>query len=504
MIRNLAILFFLPLLSIAQTVPIYRVTVVERSLQAVNYQYRAGPTEIDFTGTVLLPTAKGHATVESKRGRVEMDVSFKKLTAPTPFGREYLTYVLWAISPEGAPHNICEIVPGGSDSAKVHVSTDLQAFAMIVTAEPYSSVRQPSDVVVLENVVRPDTIGRTETIAAKAELLPRGHYTLDKQAPPDTPDNTPKVSMGEYEQLSQIYQAENAIAMAHTANADALAPDTLAKARQLLDQAKEQRMNKAGVSLVVQTARAASQTADDARVLAQKRAQDQTLTAARTEAVTAQQEKMRAVADAERAHMEADTARTQAAEEHAARLNAEAANSAVDTVRSSTSSSSSTTTTAMVPPPPPPPDNRAAKSQLRISIANQLNASLPTRDTPRGLVVTLRDSDFSESILRPGAALALSRIAAFLARPGLRISVEGYSDTQSGESMCGRRAEAVRDAMAGRSLNITARGFGSVRPLTSNATAAGRTENRRVEIVIAGDPIGDTPVWDRSYTLSLR
>src|SRR5215510_14441037 len=157
-----------------QNVPIYRVTVVERSVKAVNYQYRNGPTRIDFRGTVLLPQAKGDAVVESKAGRVEMDVHLDHIAAPSRFGREYLTYVLWAITPEGHAKNLGEVLPGANDRAHLLVTTDLQAFGMIVTAEPYSAVRQPSDVVVMENVVRPDTIGRIEPIEVRYELMPRG------------------------------------------------------------------------------------------------------------------------------------------------------------------------------------------------------------------------------------------------------------------------------------------------------------------------------------------
>src|SRR5215471_18869719 len=162
-----------------RSVPLYQVTVVERSVQAVNYQYRSGPTRIDFRGTVLLSNAKGDATVESQRGRTEIDARFENLMPPTRFGREYLTYVLWAISPDGAPHNLGEIVTNASDHGNLRVTTGLQTFGLIVTAEPYSTVRQPSDVVVLENQVRPDTIGRTQPIRAKYELMPRGHYTYE-------------------------------------------------------------------------------------------------------------------------------------------------------------------------------------------------------------------------------------------------------------------------------------------------------------------------------------
>src|SRR5450432_4240990 len=155
-------------------VPIYNVTVVERTTKAVNYQYRSGPTMIDLRGTVLMTAAKGEATVESKRGRTEIDVKVDNLAPATQFGREYLTYTLWAITPEGAPHNIGELIPNGSNKARMHVTTDLQAFGMIVTAEPHSAARQPSDVVVLENEVRPDTIGTVKEIEAKYELMPRG------------------------------------------------------------------------------------------------------------------------------------------------------------------------------------------------------------------------------------------------------------------------------------------------------------------------------------------
>jgi hypothetical protein len=127
-------------------VPIYRVTVVQRSVEAINYQYRAGPTKIDFRGTVLLPKAKGDATVESRRGRTEIDAKIDNVEESQRFGREYLTYVLWAITPEGRPHNLGEIVPGPSNKAKLRVTTDLQAFGLIVTAEPHFAVTIPSTV----------------------------------------------------------------------------------------------------------------------------------------------------------------------------------------------------------------------------------------------------------------------------------------------------------------------------------------------------------------------
>ncbi|MFZ0433546.1 MAG: hypothetical protein WAL86_12720, partial [Candidatus Acidiferrales bacterium] len=154
----------------------YRVNVVSRTTRAVSYRHRSGATKVDFRGTNLMPTAAGEAKVESKRGTMEIEAEFSGLDVPTSFGGEYLTYVLWAISPEGRAVNIGEVLVGENHRSKLEVTTDLQAFAMIVTAEPYYAVRRPSDVVVLENEVRPDTEGATEAVDAKYELIDRGGY----------------------------------------------------------------------------------------------------------------------------------------------------------------------------------------------------------------------------------------------------------------------------------------------------------------------------------------
>jgi hypothetical protein len=265
-----------------QSVPIYQVTVIERTVKAVNYQYRGGQTRIDFAGTVLLPEAKGEAVVESKAGRTEIDAKFSRIAAPTRFGREYLTYVLWAITPEGHAKNLGEVLADASDRAHLLVTTDLQAFGMIVTAEPYSAVRQPSDVVVMENVVRPDTIGKSEPIQARYDLLPRGTYTYDKAGAVVV--EGPKVSMDRYESLLAVYQAQNAVQIARSQGADRYAADMLAKAEGLLAEARQMEEHRLGRSAVVTAARQAAQTAEDARVIAVKRAHDAELASAKAEA----------------------------------------------------------------------------------------------------------------------------------------------------------------------------------------------------------------------------
>jgi hypothetical protein len=198
-----------------------------------------------------MPEAKGQAIFETKRARTEIDVAVDKLAPPTRFGGEYLTYTLWAITPEGAPRNIGEVIPNGSDKARMHVTTDLQAFGLIVTAEPYSAARQPSDVVVLENEIRPDTLGQIKEIRARYELMPRGHYTYDvaNKLKSDLAD-APKVSMDRYEAMLELYEAQNATGIARAANAEQYAPQTFGKAQELLAEAQRLEDSKAATRLI--------------------------------------------------------------------------------------------------------------------------------------------------------------------------------------------------------------------------------------------------------------
>ena len=259
------------------TVPLYRVTVVGRTAKAVNYGHRAEPTKIGMRGTVLMPYARGEAKVESKQGAMRIDARLKNLEPPTKFGREYLTYVLWAITPDGRATNLGEVVANDDNNGKLATASELQAFALIVTAEPYYAVTMPSDLVVMENVIRPDTVGKVEEIDAKYELMPRGHYTFDVPAPTYASTSLmaqPKVSLDEYEMLLELYQAQNAVQIARSVGADRLAADTLRRAEQLLQEARDAHERKAGNKTVVMTARHAAQAAEDARMIAMKRQEE--------------------------------------------------------------------------------------------------------------------------------------------------------------------------------------------------------------------------------------
>jgi flagellar motor protein MotB len=495
------------------TAPIFQVNVTESTIAAVNYQYRQGPTKIDFRGTLLMPEAKGEATVESKRGRTEIDANFEHVLAPQRFGPEYLTYTLWAVTPEGGVRNLAEIVPGHSDKASLHVSTELQAFGLIVTAEPYSATRHPGNVVVLENRVRPDTEGKIEQVQAKYELMPRGEYTWHEPAElGSATTGGPKVSMDRYEAILELYEAQNAVGIARAAQAERYAPQTFARAQQLYDTAQSMDSRKAPSSMIVQNAREAVETAEDARMIAERKREEETLAGARTEAANAKealtqaQEATRQVqSQADEARAQAEEARARADAEHAALTRAEAN---ARTAREQAAQAEANEQAALVQPKTtvvkPAPDTR--KSDLRMALLDQLNGVTAVLDTARGLVVTVPDSDFTGPEMHPAVSGRLTRIAAIvMAQPGLRIEVEGNSDTSGGQELSSQRAEAVRRALIAQGFpegRVTARGLGDTDLFGPNTSVAGRAANRRVEIVISGDTIGDLPLWDHPYRLA--
>jgi outer membrane protein OmpA-like peptidoglycan-associated protein len=492
----------------SDSVPIYHVTVVDRSVSAVNYQYRSGPTKIDFRGTVLLPQSKGEATVESRGGRTEIDARFQKLETPARFGPEYLTYVLWAITPEGHAKNLGEVLAGASDKAHLHVTTDLQVFGLIVTAEPYSSVRLPSDVVVLENQVRADTVGNTQPIRARFELLPRGTYTYNVPSNQNAFATGPKVSMDQYEQIVEVYQAQNALQIARSQGAGQYAPEVMEKAEQAFRRAQQLQASKAGTSQIVTAAREAAQTAEDARALTATRKKDAELTEAREQLAREQQLRTDAEAAARQAQAQAQQDR-QAPEQR--------------NVPEQRQDRTAPLLNGPAAPPPPPPvqqrpearlgspaDENGRKMDRRVNLFRQLKAATETLDTSRGLVLIVHDADFRGTDLNQSVAAKLAAIApVIVGEPGLRVEVEGYTDASGSQADASaeQRAQSVRDALVRGGLRpstVSVASMGSGRPIASNSSPAGREQNRRVEIVISGDSIGTVAAWDKPYTLNVE
>jgi outer membrane protein OmpA-like peptidoglycan-associated protein len=485
--------------------PIFRVQVVSRSIQAVSYRNRSGWTKIDFQGTSLAPQAKGTAEVNSRLGHMEIKVDVKKLPAASSFGPEFLTYVLWAITPDGHAANLGEVVVDSDGNFKGTVTTELQAFGLIVTAEPYFAVRQPSDVVVMENIIRSDTLGKTEVVDAKYELLPRGQYTYH------VPESQMKPVLDSNKKSPlELYEAMNAVQIGRFAKADQYATDTFQDAQNLLNQAEDYQARKQWKPAIM-TAREAVQKAEDARIISLRRQQQMALDQERQDAAArqaaAQQAQQQAEAAAQQAQRQAeeDNRRKQQAEEQARleaqqRAAAEQARQEADAARAQAAAEAQRANTAAAEADRLRQQAEQEKNQLREQLLQQFNAVLPTKETPRGLVVNMQDVlfDTGKYTLKENAKLALARIAGIIiSHPGLNLQVEGYTDStgtaQFNQKLSEQRANAVRDFLLQQGVNtqaMTAVGYGENYPVASNDTASGRQLNRRVELVVSGEVIG--------------
>ena len=491
--------------------------VVLRTTKAVNYRQRSS-TMISFQGTGLMSGAWGEAKVESKRGHVEIEATFTGLEEATKFGLEYLTYVMWAVSPQGRADNMGEVQIKGGRS-QLRTSTELQTFAMIVTAEPYFAVTQPSELVVMENIMRSDTKGRAEEIDAKYELIQKSVYSatnapireaifgIDRKTPLD------------------LFQARNAVRIARLAGTEKYAPTVLKKAETQLNGAETYYRQKQNKNLISNAAREAVQTAEEARVMALKAQEEERQSAdrraaeereararaqAELEAQQRQQAELRsqqaeadrqraeaAKADAERMKLEAEAAAQEAARQ---RQEAEAARAAALEQQQALQAETEKARAAAQEADRLRQQAEQEKADLRARLLQQLNKILETRDSARGLISNMSDVLFETGsyTLRPVARERLAKVSGILlAHPELHVDVEGHTDSVGGDAynqrLSEQRANSVRDYFVQQGVaeaNIAARGFGKQQPIADNATAEGRQRNRRVELVLSGDAIG--------------
>lgn len=479
--------------------PIFRVEVVSRSIQAVTYRDRSGWTKVDFEGTSLASKAKGKAEVRSQSGGMMIKAEVKSLPAPRTFGPLYLTYVLWAITPDGRPYNLGEVVVDKNGNWDGEVTTQLQAFGLIVTAEPYFNVHQPSDVVVMQNIIRKDTLGKWQTVDAKFELLPRGQYTYkvpESQLKPVDLNSDKKSPL-------ELYEAQNAVQIAKYAKADEFAPDQYKKAEDLWQQAQQYRARKEWKPTIM-TAREAVQTAEDARTVSLRKQRDLALQQERQESeakqAAARQRAAESAQQAQDAQQQAQAAQQQAQLEAQQRAQAEAAQREADAARARASDEAARAHQAASESDRLRAQAEADKNQLRERLLQQFNSVLPTHETPRGLVVNLQDVlfDTGKYSLKSAAQLALARISGIVvSHPGLNLQVEGYTDStgsmEFNQKLSEQRANAVRDFLLTQGVNtnsMTAIGYGVNYPVASNQTSAGRQLNRRVELVVSGEVIG--------------
>jgi outer membrane protein OmpA-like peptidoglycan-associated protein len=495
----------------ANPTPTFRMNVVSRTTRAVSYRHRSGATKINFQGTDLMPAAAGEAKVESKRGALAIEVEFSGLDKPTSLGSEYLTYVLWAISPEGRPVNVGEVLVGDNHRSKLDVTTDLQAFAMVVTAEPYYAVRRPSNVVVLENAIRSDTVGATEAVDAKYELIDRGGYipTGYKFDPVVLNARLPL----------EFFEARNALRIAQSSGSERYAAASYQKAVRQMNEADALATRKhENKKSLIALSREVVQTAEDAREIAVKhideeRADGERRAAAGREASSnarANDESQRRVtaeastADAVRQRNEADRQNldAQSAAQQAARGQANAENARNDAQQGQRVAEADSDRSRAAAASSDAQLQQAVRDRedLRARLLQQFNLILETRDTARGLVVNMSDVlfDSGKFTLRPLAREKLAKISGIvLAYPSLNLAVEGNTDSVGTEAfnqqLSEQRAAGVRSYLTQQGVpeaSTTAKGFGKNRPIASNDTSEGRQQNRRVELIVSGEVIG--------------
>jgi len=497
-------------------------TTVSRTTKAVHYRLQGGNTKVDFRGTDLLQGATGEAKVEGKKTNFEIDAKFQGLEDATKFGLEFLTYVAWAVSPQGRPVSLGELSLDHSGNAHIKAYTDLQTFGMIVTAEPYFAVTQPGNMVVMESA---SVAGGGEIIDAKYELVTRGTYSSTNTHIQDAifgiDSKTPL----------ELFEARNAVRIAHIAAADKYAASILSKAGQQLMHAEEIYRQKQNKATVEAAAKEATETAEEARLMAVKqKAEDEAQAAAaareaKARADAAAEAQRRADAEAARAQAEqaraqAEQARAQAqqAQAEAERMKQEAVAAAQEAARQKEEAEKAKAEAVAQQQVLAGETDKARaaaaqseslrqqaereKQDLRARLLQQLNSILATRDSARGLVANMSDVLFRSGSfeLLPGARERLAKVSGIvLAYPSLHVAVEGHTDSvgsdEYNQNLSELRAQSVRDYFVQQGIPasaVEARGFGKTAPIASNDTPEGRQQNRRVELVLSGDAIGST------------
>src|SRR5215472_17379152 len=455
-------------------------SVIRKSVKAVGYRVGGGSTKVDLEGTDLMPQGSGEGKVDARQGKTNIEATVKNLEQPSKFGAEFLTYVLWVVTPDGRSGNIGEILIDKDGSGKLSATTPAQTFSMIVTAEPYFAVRVPSEVVILENDTRKGT---------KGQIFPINDFKLMKRAQYEKLGN-PLAMTPDLERVPlQMYEARNAVEIAKSREAEKDAPEIFTKATASLQMTENALASNTDKKDTISKARQTIQFAEDARALAAQRQNEERIAAEREAAAA----KARAEAEAKAAAEAKRQAELTAAKE--AQMKAEAEVAAVkakaeqDALRAKEEAARADAERA-----------RAAAADLRAQLLDQFNRILETRDTPRGLVVNMGDVlfDFGKYDLKPEAREKLAKLSGIvLAHSGLNLAVEGYTDNVGGDDfnqkLSEKRAETVRTYLAQQGLEesrVTSQGFGKSSPVADNSTAAGRQKNRRVEIVVSGDVIG--------------
>jgi outer membrane protein OmpA-like peptidoglycan-associated protein len=464
--------------------------VITKSVTAIGYQVGKG-TKVDLKGTDLMPQGNGEAKVEAGKGVTSVEAEIQNMAQPSTLGTEFMTFVLWAVSTEGRTSNLGEIVIDKDGKGKLSATTPFQTFSLFVTAEPYFAVRQPSESLVLQNELKKGT---------KGKIFPVNNYPLMKRNQYQKMGNPLALTLDLKNVPLDMYEARNAVEIAKTRGADKYAPEILSKAEGSLQIAEKSLAQKADRKVIISNARQTTQFAEDARLLteqgkeAERIANEKAAAAAKAKA----EAEAKAAAEAAEAKRQSDAEAQRQAELAAAKqgqMKAEA-----DAAAAKSKAEQDVLKAKEAAAQADAERSRKAAEDLRAQLLEQFNRVLETRDTPRGLVVNMGDVLFATGKynLRPEAQIVLAKLSGIiLSHPGLNLAVEGYTDSTGSDDfnlkLSQQRADTVREYLVSQGLvdsTVTAKGFGKTNPVADNETPAGRQKNRRVEIVVSGEIIG--------------
>jgi outer membrane protein OmpA-like peptidoglycan-associated protein len=458
--------------------------VISGTVAAVGYPVGGGGTKVTMVAQPAASQASGEAKVEAKRGGTDVSLKVAGLPQPTVLGPEFLTYVLWTVTPDGTTTNLGEIPIDKTGQGKLDATAQSQTFALIVTAEPYYAVHIPSELIVLVNETRKNTKGKIYPDNSY-KLMRRSEYTKQGNPLALTPD-LKKIPL-------DIYEARNAVEIAKSRGAEQYAPEIFSKAQSSLQMAENALTQDSGKNQVISASRQTIQFAEDARALAVRRETAQRTEKEKQDAAAAAAAQAKAAADARAAEEARRQAELTAAKE--GQMKAEAAAQAAQ---------ASAQQAALQAKEQAARDEaaraRAATEALRAELLRQLNDVLQTTDSPRGLIVNMADVLFETGkyALSSDAQLKLAKLSGIIqAHPGLNLAIEGYTDTTGtadfNMTLSQQRADTVRTFLITQGLSpdtITSKGLGESNPIADNSTAAGRKLNRRVEIIVSGQVIG--------------
>ncbi len=508
MILSLLCVALMPAICAAQTKeqPEPSANVISGTVAAIGYTIGGGSTMVTMVGTPASPESSGDAKVAAKLGGTAIELQVARMPQPTVLGAEFLTYVLWTVTPDGTSTNLGEVPIDKNGEGRLEVKAQSQTFALIVTAEPYYAVRIPSELVVLANETRKDTKGKVYPDNAY-KLMKRSEYSKLGNPLALKPD-LKKVPLA-------MYEARNAVDIAKSRGAEQYASEIFSKAQTSLQSAEDVLARNSGKNKVISAARQTIQFAEDARSLAAQREEAARIQTEKEAAASAAAAKAKADADAQaaaeaqrqaeltaakEAQMKAEAAAKEAQMKADAAAQSAEAKAAADSAAAKAAAEQAALQAKEQAAREEAARARAATEALRAQLLAQLNAVLQTTDTPRGLVVNMADVLFelAKYALSSDAKLKLAKLSGIIqAHPGLNLAIEGYTDSSGtaefNMKLSQQRADTVRQFLIAQGLSpdgITAEGFGDADPIADNSTPAGRKLNRRVEIIVSGEVIG--------------